>query len=577
MVWSRLFVRTALVMLLVGGGVAPAAAETVLMDFTQAGCGPCEQMEPTLRELAREVRIQRVDVRRDPQTALQHRVDATPTFLVLVDGREWARVTGYTQHRVMVEMIQHAQELAAQDAAARAARTAQRRAATPTIRVGDAAPSTMMAGGGVPAQAVATSPAAAGPQDGRLVAIQDPFAVRIPQRAAGGAAPGAYGAGATPPAADAPGAEAPAAFAARSDAAHLIAATVRLSVVDANGRSTGTGSIVDARNGRALVITCGHIFRESKGQGPIQISLFAAGPNGAELRETVAGELIDYDLDRDLALVRFDATSPVAVAPIAPAGTRLAPGAAATCVGCNHGENPTAWATSIKTVNRYQGHPNVEAAGAPVEGRSGGGLFNDRGQLIGVCFAADHDGDEGLYSSIDSIHEKLDELHFTAVYQSPSTGGAAAAPTPAAVAAAGGATPSAATLGGDPPGAGGDDALVLRGQNPAAGAIPESWPGASSPRVAGPAAGVAGAAVGSGVDAASLAALSREELATLEEIARRSGGAEVICIIRPQSPDGRSEVIKLSGASPAFVRALAAAAAAGDTGVAAAAGGAVRR
>ena len=50
--------------------------------------------------------------------------------------------------------------------------------------------------------------------------------------------------------------------------ASLLAATVRLRVEDAQGRSFGTGTIIDARSGEALVITCGHLFRESKGKGP---------------------------------------------------------------------------------------------------------------------------------------------------------------------------------------------------------------------------------------------------------------------------------------------------------------------
>ena len=73
-------------------------------------------------------------------------------------------------------------------------------------------------------------------------------------------------------------------------------------------------------------------------------------------------------------------------------------------------------------MNRYQGHANVEAARAPEEGRSGGGLFNANGQLIGVCYAADPQGNEGLYASLDSIYQKLDALQLTATLQTPPGG-----------------------------------------------------------------------------------------------------------------------------------------------------------
>jgi hypothetical protein len=52
--------------------------------------------------------------------------------------------------------------------------------------------------------------------------------------------------------------------------------------------------------------------------------------------------------------------------------------------------------------------------------------------------------------------------------------------------------------------------------------------------------------------------LTAAEQATLEELAKRAAQAEVICIIRPHEPSGRSEVITLQNASPAFVAAVSA-------------------
>ena len=45
------------------------------------------------------------------------------------------------------------------------------------------------------------------------------------------------------------------------------------------------------------------------------------------------------------------------------------------------------------------------------EGRSGGGLFNEKGELIGVCYAADYEGNEGLYAALDSIHDEVVRLN----------------------------------------------------------------------------------------------------------------------------------------------------------------------
>jgi thiol-disulfide isomerase/thioredoxin len=486
-----------------------AAAETVLLDFTSPSCGPCVQMEPTLRQMESQgVHVQRVDVSRDPQLAKQYRIDVTPTYVVLIEGREWARVTGVTPLPTMMEMMRKSGELAVRHAP-------QGFGSRSDIDFGLAASEADM------------DKAAAGPEEGRVVPITNPFAsgprpetssfsanVGQPESAAG--------------------------------VDHLIAATVRLSVADPNGKSTGTGAIVAARDGMALVLTCGHIFRESQGRGAVDISIFRSTPGGAELRGNVAGECLAFDLKRDLALVRFKTASPVDVTPIAPPGVQLQPGAPVVSIGCNHGENPTARASHITTINRFQGFPNVEAAGAPVEGRSGGPLYNAAGQVIGVCYAANTQDDEGLYASIASIHAKLDELKLTSVY-APGVGGSGMDATPTQLASA------------PPP----EPQVSVRGQEPTAeapSALSSAFPTATADASHTPTVAVVpGPPVGASPAPAAAASLPAAEQAAIEEIAKRSDGAEVICIIRPRDSNGRSDVIKLNGVSPGFVRTLTAA------------------
>lgn len=497
----------------------PAAAETVLLDFTSDHCPPCREMEPILRQMASEgYAIRQVDVARESVLVRQLRVDSTPTFIVVVDGREWARNVGATDRATLIEMMRRATELAAAD--------------RPTAS-GPAGPPAA-------ADAPATSDAiASAPMGGGASSIQDPFKIRTVSSTPAPVAPGIE----RP---ETPASTTPPLSGASASPDHLVAATVRLSVADPNGRSTGTGAVVDARNGMALVLTCGHLFRESAGRGAVEISLFTAGSGGAELVGKVDGEVIDFDLDRDLALVRFKVDGPVDIAPVAPLGTPLETGASVTCVGCDHGENPTPWATRLTAVNRYQGHPNIEAARAPVEGRSGGGLFNSAGQLIGVCFAADPQGDEGLYASLPSIHAKLDELKLAMVYQSPASAGVVDARAVAAAPRA----PASPTNASQP------NQFAVRGQNPAPEAsttLPGDWPAHATPALA---------------EATATAAMSPEEQAALQEIARRGADSEVICIIRPNSSDGHSEVIKIRQASPAFVEAIAKSAAAANSSTA---------
>jgi len=491
-------------------GDGRALAQAVLLDFTQAACPPCEQMRPVVEQLAaRGYAVRAVDVRREPDAARQYRISATPTFVVMMGGRELGRIEGPASYTELAALLD------------RAAGTSQ------GVRGPSPAGDVNLAASFSPSS---STPAtfAQGPTAERVVEIQQP----APQVRAEGRAPAA---GVLQPEGDQ-----------RDLAAHLVAATVRLSIQDPDGRSTGTGVIVDARSGEALVLTCGHLFRASAGKGAIEISTFTLGPGGAELRQTLQGVLMAYDLERDLALIRFKPTEPPAVAPIAPQGLRLEPGDPVTSVGCNHGENPTAWATRITAINRYQGHPNVEAARAPVEGRSGGGLFNAQGQVIGICYAAEPKGDEGLYASLSSIHAKLDELQLSVIYQAPE-----------GIRPAGGA-PQLAAVPAAPP-------MAVRGQDRVDGlpaGLHDNWPTADSARAkADPAPREspftqAAASAPQPPEPALAPNLPSHELAALEELQKRAANSEVICIIRPQSPDGRSEVIKLNAASPEFVRAL---------------------
>jgi thiol-disulfide isomerase/thioredoxin len=514
MAWSRTLALALFVCL----ASRQAAAETLLLEFSAADCGPCRLMQPVMQKVAAGgFKIRQVDIAREPALASQFKIDQVPTFIVLVNGQERARlIGGGRQELELVQMIRTAEAIAAEAASAQGTEPKK----SPGLDFVDHT-----------TDGSSQNASSKEPQPGRIVEInaQPPIA-RDPKGAS------------------TPGVAAPTAGIASNNVSHLIAATVRLSIEDPDGRSTGTGTIVDAREGKALVLTCGHLFRASGGKGAIQISLFTPGANGPELRSKVEGILIDYDLDRDLALVCFVPDSPVTVAPVAPEGSQTPAGTPVTSVGCEHGANPTPWTSRITAVNRFQGHPNIEAAGAPVEGRSGGGLFNDAGQLVGVCYAADPQGNEGLYASLPSIHAKLDSLNLAMVHRSPSTGGASrqsiasASTTPSPIAA-------------NPP-------FEVRGQNPSPTATspfpelpargPTTLPTTISPTPA-------PESTGPSIEPASL---TSEEHAALEEINRRGAEAEVICIIRPRTPNGRSEVVKLDRASPAFVRALGGSAAA---------------
>ena len=377
--------------------VSARGAEILLLDFWSPQCGPCMQMKPTVHSLIQaQYPIREVDTTRDSQLAQQFGVTGIPCFVMLVDGQEVDREVGATSSERLQAMFQKAKDVVVERREGAAARGGSAR--TEFARRAQTTPVCLA----VPAACRR-----------RISTITRHSSLRLESRRPDRGHPSHCS---VPVPRRAPG----------DFPQSLIAATVRIRVEDAQGRAFGTGTIIDSRGGEALVVTCGHLFRESKGKGPMTVEMFEVTPAGLKVAEQVTGQLISYDLERDVAFVSIRPTRQVAAAVVAPANTPIQRGDRVATIGCSNGNDPTLLPQRINTLDRYQGPANIEVSGAPEEGRSGGGLFNLQGQLIGVCYAADYEGKEGLYSALESIHEELNRLNLKDVYaKSPATSVAA--------------------------------------------------------------------------------------------------------------------------------------------------------
>ncbi|MER5885613.1 thioredoxin [Streptomyces sp. NPDC001941] len=87
-----------------------AADKPVLVQFTAEWCGPCRQLAPVLRALAREegerLEVVQLDVDRNPQTALRYHVLATPTLLVFRDGEPVKSMVGARAKRKLLQELE---------------------------------------------------------------------------------------------------------------------------------------------------------------------------------------------------------------------------------------------------------------------------------------------------------------------------------------------------------------------------------------------------------------------------------------------------------------------------------------
>ena len=142
---------------------------------------------------------------------------------------------------------------------------------------------------------------------------------------------------------------------------------------------------------------------------------------GENPQRDLPGKLIAFDLRRDVGLVAMQPGVPVVAAKVGGAGDQPRKGDAVFSMGCNQGKPPTVIANQVLAVNRYHGPANLVVGGRPIDGRSGGGLFDQEGVLVGVCCAADQEADEGLYSALGPIHAELDRSGLGFIYRKPGS------------------------------------------------------------------------------------------------------------------------------------------------------------
>jgi hypothetical protein len=191
-------------------------------------------------------------------------------------------------------------------------------------------------------------------------------------------------------------------------------ATVKIRVEDADGISFATGTVIHTHGTESLVMTCGHVFRDSKGQGKITAEYDFYGN-----KHTAPGRLIDYDSDaRDVGLVVIKTQRPLPAVPLADKYASVTAGLDVFSIGCDHGQDPTIRHTQIKNRAAYDGALKYDIFGRPVDGRSGGGLFTRGGALIGVCNSAAVQVDEGIYTALNTLHWQVATTGLSHLFES---------------------------------------------------------------------------------------------------------------------------------------------------------------
>ena len=516
---------------------AAATGDVVLLDFSAEWCGPCKQMAPLIGEIgAAGWLVRHVDVDQEHDVVKRFQVNGVPCYILLVKGQEVGRIDGATTRSELEKLLSKSRRplgLPKLVASADVPKVRQ----IPGVPIPTSNSPTHLSTEPTVAPTVHPPAQLSGVVNQSLANQSFPRSLREPKQEKKQTA-----------------LEAAPTLAIETKTnlqQSLIQATARLRVQDPKGASWGTGTVIDCRQGEALILTCGHIFRDSVGEGTIEVDLFGDTAAGR-----LAGQMVSYDLDRDLALVSVFTEVNLEPVKIGSVGRPREVGEGVVTIGCDGGRDPTMHVSRVASVDKYLGPANVQVAGQPVQGRSGGGLFAIDGTLLGVCNAADPEDNEGLFAALPSIHEHLDEAGLAFVYRHvyPGTENELA----------GNADKSAVP---HMPDSMPDFSFDRRNR---ADAVPTASSGPRSPDdIDDPVNGnqlngnqqeiqlvsppVPGAIQNSGHSQS----LTAGEQALLDHVREHEGDAEVICIVRPRgASQADSEVFMLQNASSNFMKRL---------------------
>ncbi len=342
--------------------------QPIMLDFTASWCGPCRQMRPTVDQLIdKGFPIKAIDIDQSPELAAKYKVSGIPAFIVIdpTTGKSLGRLEGARPASDLAGLYNEAKSKYLAQNPSRPRR-----------------------------EVVQNSEQASEDREGN------------------------------------------------DDREHDLApnpkpweTVVRIKVHGNGAIGFGSGTIVSSTPEETIILTCAHIFKidgrkqVKPASFPLRITvdLFDGNPVGPKrnqvhyTNETFEGRAIDYNFITDVGLIRIRPGKRLAYAKVIPPSRKPKPNLPVITVGCSQGQDATAWSTKI-TNPSFKGLANngnyeaIECNVAPIQGRSGGGLFTTDGYVIGVCDFAEPQGNHGLYAHPNSIYAILNRNNLVALY-----------------------------------------------------------------------------------------------------------------------------------------------------------------
>jgi thiol-disulfide isomerase/thioredoxin len=367
-----------LMLLLAADPTGVADSDVLLLDFTAGYCPPCQEMVPLLQRMEHDgFPIRRIDITEEHEISREYHVERIPTLVLLVKGREVKRFVGLTAESELRREMNNA---------ARALQPAR------TAAVADP-----------PAATIPDSTKSAPPTESKKS-----FTDRLA---------GLFGRGKDNQKSLTIRGQDPESTSEPAEAlVKAFAGTVRIRVTDSRREDVGSGTIIHSKSGGSLILTCAHLFTDFQKQAAIEVDVFH-GDGVKRFPATIVGG----DHNSDLAVIRIQNAEPLAAVQLTAQPAAVAIDQSLVSFGCDKGATPTPLQTRIVKLKPYLGPANLTCNVPPVQGRSGGGLFDQTGALIGVCSAADPERTEGLYMAHGAIAELIQHLKLQYVLNDTAT------------------------------------------------------------------------------------------------------------------------------------------------------------
>lgn len=187
---------------------------------------------------------------------------------------------------------------------------------------------------------------------------------------------------------------------------------LRVSVKVSSSEGSGSGTIChyDPQSGWAYVISCGHLWNGNREYDPsssvrAKVTVWYHTDKLKEPRTYDAESLFwSNSRGQDVSLLRFKPDWDAEFAPIAPFFSPPKD-MVLNSMGCDGGREVARYEVRFSSYNK----PDITTkSNSPRPGRSGGGLLNDEGHLVGVCWGTSDTttGDGiGFFTPLESIRE----------------------------------------------------------------------------------------------------------------------------------------------------------------------------